>query len=169
MPGRPLAAPSVPAGTVSGMPQFSDLARPILIAISTLSGDDYRDVDDSEIISELRQRGYEPSDAALERALQRLMNDGYITAYFRAGGAATMIRLDANGRKEVEDWPAAPGTVSSGDVEQLVVALRSRADDVALPEADRNKARAAADAIKDLGVQVTAAVIGSWLKSIGIG
>jgi hypothetical protein len=151
------------------VPQYNDLARPTLLAISKLSGDQYRDTYSEEILAELRERGYDPTEDAFDNLIRRLADDHYIAAYFMASGRAVNVHLDTNGRKEVEGWPAVPGSVSAEDAERLVAVLQARAEDPALPDTERSKARAAADAVKDLGVQVTATVISGWLKSVGVG
>jgi hypothetical protein len=149
--------------------QFNRLPRAILLSISELSGETYRDVGWEELKAELERRGLTPTDAVLGRAMRALKGEGYLDAYFSSGHFANLIRLDGAGRKEVEGWPAVPGSVSSSDVEELVSVLQTRGEDGDLPETERSKARAAAGAVRDLGVSVTAEVIAAWLKGIGVG
>jgi hypothetical protein len=72
-------------------------------------------------------------------AMRALNDSGYLECSFTGSGIA-LIRLDHEGRKQVEGWPSAPGPLSASDVEELVGALE-----------ERSKARAAATAIRNLG------------------
>ena len=151
------------------MPQFSNLPRAVLLSISALSGASYRDVGFDELKAELARPNFTPTDSALVGAMEALKDAGYLEAYFTAGDAAHLIRLAHAGRQEVEGWPVAPGSLSASDVEALLATLDAHSDDAAVPEHERGRARAAAAALRDLGVSVTAEIIGAWLKSMGVG
>ena len=147
------------------MPQFSDLPRAILLSISHVSGETYRDIEDDELKAELVRRGLEPSASTLFGAMRALRGAGLVECEFVGGGIA-FIRLAPDGRKEVEGWPASPGALSANDVQAL---LDARSEDPDVPEPERGKARAAASALKDLGINVTAEVIAAWLRRLGVG
>lgn len=151
------------------MPEFSGLPRAILLSVSALSGDVYRDVSGEELTAELSRRGFEPKPRPeLINLMHQLQDAGYLSCTF-TGSGVEMIRLDHRGRQEVEGWPVIPGQPSASDVQALVDALIARSEDPAIPEPERGKARAAAGAVKDLGVSVMAEVIVAWLKSVGVG
>lgn len=150
------------------MADFSGLPWAILLSISALSGDAYRDVDGEEVTAELERRGLSPDHSAFAGAMRALKDTGYVEAYFTADNSVHLIRLSHPGRQEVEGWPTTPGSISASDVQELVSVLLARADDVDVPETERSKARAAAGALKDLGVGVTGQVIFAWLKQIGV-
>ncbi len=149
--------------------RFSGLPRAILLSISMLSGDTYRDVDGAELNDELSRRGFSPDRATLYGAMQALEKAGYVEASFAGAYSVDLIRLGHAGRQEVEGWPAVPGSLTATDVEQLVSVFEARGDDVDVPETERGRARAAAAALKDLGVSVTAELISTWLKHQGVG
>lgn len=151
------------------MAQFSGLPRAILLSISALSGDTYRDVAGEELKTELTQRGFSPDDSALNGAMRALKAGGFVECHFTWGDDIHLIHLDLAGRQEVEGWPAVPGSVSASDVEAFVSALQARGDDADVPEAERGRARAAASALRDLSVDVTAQVFAAWLKQMGVG
>jgi hypothetical protein len=150
------------------MPQFADLPRSILLAISTLSGEEYRDVEGEELKEELAGRGYTPDDAVLVRAMHALRDSAFVDATFGGGFSIHLIRLAPRGRQEVEGWPAEPGAVSSSDVEELVSAFLARAEDPEVSAEDRGRLRAAADALRDVSVGVSIQVISTWLKMHGV-
>ena len=161
-------SPSATRTRIRRVAQFSDLARPVLLSISTVSADTYGDIDETELRKELKQRGIEPGRQALVNVMHALKDAGYIDCTF-TGGGIVLIRLQHAGRQEVEGWPIAPGVPSSADIAALLDVLEARSEDVELSQADRGKARAAAGAVRDLGVSVTAEVIGAWLKHLGVG
>lgn len=153
------------------MPQFQDLARPVLVAISDLAGDQYREVEGPELMAELERRGHEVEPIALLNLMSRLKEDSYVTFYAAFGmdpKALNLIRLAERGRQEVENWPR-PGALSAHDLEALFRAFEEQANDPDLSEADRSRARSIASAGRDLTVEVSGSVIASWLRSIGIG
>jgi hypothetical protein len=150
------------------VPAFQDLPRAILIAISTLSGDEHRDVDGEELLAELARMGHEPSNVALGNVMFALRDDGGYVSWSRGGdGDFFLIRLRERGRQEVQGWPREAG-VSAADVERLFSVLQARADDPDVPETERGRASAALGALRDLGVEVTGSVFSAWLKSQGI-
>ena len=153
------------------MPNFSELPRAILTSISVLSGDGYREVGGDDLLAELKQRGLEPPVPALIRLMHQLKDAGYLSCTFLGGTSGVeMIRLDHLGRQEVEGWPAVPGQPSENDVKALIDTLEARSEDPEVPEPERSKARAAASAIKELGVNVTGQVLAAWLKHVtGVG
>jgi hypothetical protein len=151
--------------------QFQDLPRAVLLAISNLSGDQYRDVEGDELVAELRRQGHEPDPIAVRNLMDRLSDDGYVTfsAAFGIGPKAlSLIRLADRGRQEVEGWPK-PGAISAADVKALIRAFEEHSKDPDVPETERRKTDAIASAGRDLGVDVVGNVIASWLRSIGIG
>jgi hypothetical protein len=156
------------------MPTDFGLPREVLRAISRLSGDSYRDVEGEELIAELDAAGVElTDDMTLYNLMFRLRDDGgYLTFHGGAGmDAARMgnIRLAERGRQEVEGWPMTPGAVSGADVEALLAVLDQRSADPTTPAPEQGKARAAASALRELGVSVTGEVIAAWLKHVGVG
>ena len=84
------------------------LARAVLVAISNLSGDRYRDVEGDELVAELRRQGHQPDLIAVRNLMERLRDDGYVTfsAAFGIGPKPSLIRLADRGRQEVEGWPS---------------------------------------------------------------
>jgi hypothetical protein len=150
------------------MPQFNDLPRAILLSVSTLSGESYRDLEDDELKAELARRGFEPDRSALVNVMHQLQDAGYLSCAFTGTGIA-LIRLEHAGRQEVESWPVMPGHPTTSDVEALLDTLLARSEDPQVPEPDRGKARAAAAALRDLGVSVTGEIIAAWLKHLGVG
>jgi hypothetical protein len=144
----------------------------VLVAISNLSGESYRDVEGTELLSELARMGHEPDPVALHNLMFRLRDDGgYVT--FHASWSSdpaglTLIRLGEAGRQEVEGWPKSAG-ISSAEIEVLLRAFQERADDPNVPEPERGKAATAATALRDVGVEATGSVVASWLRSMGIG
>ena len=151
------------------MPEFSGLPRQILLSISSLSGEEYRDVEGEELRAELARRGFERSKATLVNVMHRLRNDGFVDCQFAGAMSVDLIRLDSLGRQEVEAWPVVPGQPTGNDVQALVDALLAVSEDPNVPEPERSKARIAAGAVKDLTVGVMSGVLVSWLKSIGVG
>jgi len=79
-----------------------------------------------------------------------------------------LVRLGVPGRQEVEGWPRESG-VSAADVEALIRAFEAQVGNPSVPEPERDKARAVANAGRDLGIDVAGGVITDWLRSIGIG
>lgn len=152
------------------MPEFGGLPRATLLSISHLSGEDYQDVAGDELMAELSRRGFQATMPQLIRLMHQLQDAGYVRCTF-AGGYSGMdlIGLEHLGRQEVEGWPVAAGQPTGGDVEALVDALLARSEDATVPEPERGKARAAASALRDLGVSVTGEVIAAWLKHLGVG
>jgi hypothetical protein len=154
------------------MPQFQGLPRAVLVAISTLSGDQYREVDGKELRAELARNGYDPDSVGLYNLMFRLRDDGGYVEFHGAGfgdiEACDLIRLGEAGRQEVEGWPRS-GEMAGADVEALLQAFEERANDQDSPEAERDKASRAATALRDVGVEVTGNVIASWLRALGIG
>ena len=154
------------------MPQFQGLPRAVLVAISSLSGDDCRDVNGSELKAELARNGYDPDPQGLYNLMFRLRDDGGYVDFHGAGfgdiEACDLIRLGEAGRQEVEGWPRS-GRVSPADVEALLRAFEEKANDQDAPKSDRDKAKSAARALRDVGVEVTGNVIASWLRALGVG
>jgi hypothetical protein len=148
------------------MPDFSDLARPILVAISQTSGENYSDIEEEVLTAELKRLGHEPNDITLRNIMNALKDAGYVEFY---AGATHLshIRLDEAGRQEVEGWPKIAG-ISATDVEALLSVLQARSDDPALSDPERNKARAVLAALQDLGTQVTGEIFAAWLRAHGI-
>ena len=150
------------------MPEFRGLPRDILLSISALSGNAYRDVGGEELTAELDRRGFQPARSEFINLMHQLQDAGYLSCTFLGGGSGIdLIRLELGGRQEVEGWPVSPGQPTASDVEALLDALLARSED--LPEPERRKARAAAAALRDLGVSVTGEVIAAWLKHLGVG
>ncbi len=148
------------------MPVFSELARPILLAISNASGESYSFIEGDQLIAELKSLGHEPDDNTLRNLMRELKLAGYLDFY--AGPTyLAHIRLEDRGRQEVQGWPTTAG-VSSGDVEALLAVIQARSEDPALPEPERSKAGAVLAALRDLGTQVTSEVVAAWLRSQGI-
>lgn len=100
--------------------------------------------------------------------MHQLQDAGYLSCTF-TGGGTVLIQLEHRGRQEIEGWPVTPGQLTDRDVEGLVEALAARSEDPDVPEPERGKARAAAGALRDLGVSVTGQVLVAWLKSLGVG
>lgn len=93
------------------MSKFQDLSRAVLIAISTLSSDDYRDVDGAELIAELSRNGHDPDPVSLYNLLFRLRDDGGLITFNAEGDGVkdwNLIRLSEAGRQKVEGWPSSP-------------------------------------------------------------
>lgn len=125
----------------------------------------------AELAAELSRMGYEPDPMALYNLLFRLRDDGgYVSFYAAAGGveAISFIRLGEAGRQEVEGWPRS-SSISTADAEALLRAFEERANDEAASDAERSRVDTAAEALRDVGVEVTGSVITSWLRTIGIG
>jgi hypothetical protein len=162
---------AIPAGTADGAdtPRFGGLPRAILLSVSALSGDLYRDVAGQELLAELSRRGFQPPMRALLDLMHQLQDAGYLSCVFLGGRSGVeMIRLEHRGRQEVEGWPVSPGQPSASDLQALVDGLLARSVDPAVPEPERGKARVAATAVKDLGVSVAGQVIFAWLKQAGV-
>jgi hypothetical protein len=150
------------------VPQYGDLPLTILRSVSTLSGEDYHDVEDEPLRDELKRRGFQPSNAAFLNVMRQLRDAGYLHCEFLGGmRGVSLVRLEEKGRIEVEGWPATPGSLSSADVAELVASLEARGEDQTVAPEERSKARAAAGAIKDLGLSVTGGLILGWLKHLG--
>ncbi len=109
--------------------------------------------------------------AQLIRIMRSLEAAGYLSGSYLGGmSGVELIRLEHRGRQEVEGWPTVPGELSEPDITALIAALESRAEDPQLPDAEKGKARAAATAVKDLGVNVGAQVLSAWLRHLaGLG
>jgi hypothetical protein len=155
------------------VPSFHELPRAVLVAISKLSGEGYRDVEGTELREELARLGHKPEAVALDNLMFRLRDDGFLTWYRRGGAfgaeAFTHIRLADRGRQEVESWPT-PGGLSAADFEALIAIFSERAEDLGVPEAERSKIRAAGVALRDLGTNTGGAILGAWLQQqTGIG
>jgi DNA-binding PadR family transcriptional regulator len=149
------------------VPDFSGLPRAILLSISALSGEAYRDdVEEEELRAELSKRGFEPKKSTLDNVMHQLQDAGYLSCTF-TGGGIVLIQLEQRGRQEVEGWPVLPGQPTTGDVQALLDTFLARSEDPEVPEQERGKARAAAGALKDLGVNVTGQVVVAWLRQIG--
>ena len=106
---QPLSAVRQRAKLRRPLAQFQDLPRAVLVAISNLSGDRYRDVEGDELVAELRRQGHQPDPIAVRNLMERLRDDGYVTfsAAFGIGPKAlSLIRLADRGRHEVEGWPS---------------------------------------------------------------
>jgi DNA-binding PadR family transcriptional regulator len=158
-------------GMLPGMPQFSGLPRAVLVAISNVSGETYREINGTELMAELARMGHEPEPEALSNLLNELKDAGFV--WFEAVGGLDprrldLIRLAEGGRQEVEAWPK-PGAVSAADVEALIRAFEDHADNPEVPEPERRTARAAASYVRDLSVDVAGSILSVWLRSIGIG
>jgi hypothetical protein len=142
----------------------------VLVAISHVSGDTYREIEGSELVAELARMGYEPDGPALVNLMFQLKDAGYMD-FAAVGGMdpanLDLIRLGERGRQEVEGWPRESG-VSAADVEALIRAFEAHARDPDVPEPERDKARAVASAGRDLGIDVAGSVIASWLRTIGV-
>jgi hypothetical protein len=123
------------------MPQFEDLARPILMAIARASGDRYEHVTGNDVLDDLRARARRRIPSPSETHSRTC--DTIATSPGRVG------------------WAPA-----SADVKALVQAFEERAADPAVPEAERDALKTAS---RDLPVDVLGSVITSWLRSIGIG
>jgi hypothetical protein len=151
------------------VPQYGDLPLTVLRSVSTLSSEDYHDVEDEPVRDELERRGFQPSNAAFLNVMRQLRDAGYLQCEFLGGmRGVSLVRLEEKGRIEVEGWPATPGSLSSADVAELVASLEARAEDQTLAAEERSKARAAAGAIKDLGLSVTGGLILGWVKHLGV-
>ena len=151
------------------VPQYGDLPLTILRSVSMLSGGEYHDVEDEPLRQELERRGFEASNAAFLIVMRQLRGAGYLQCEFLGGiRGVSLVRLEEKGRIEVEGWPATPGSLSSSDVAELVASLEARGEDQTLAPEERSKARAAAGAIKDLGLSVTGGLILWWLKHMGV-
>lgn len=55
-----------------GMAQFSGLPRAVLVAISNVSGETYREINGTELMAELARMGHEPKPEALSNLLNEL-------------------------------------------------------------------------------------------------
>lgn len=148
------------------MPDFSDLARPILVAISNASGDTYGYIEEDELIAELKRLEHEPDDITLRNLMATLRDANYLDVSIGANHLAH-IRLAEAGRQEVEGWPKTAG-ISAGDVEALLSVLQARSEDTTLSDPERSKARAVLGALQDLGTQVTGEIFATWLRTHGI-
>ncbi len=157
---------SAAVGILDLVPDFSDLARPILVAISNASGETYRHIEEDEFIAELKRLGHAPDDITLRNLMGALRDANYLEVSIGATHLAH-IRLAEAGRQEVEGWPKTAG-ISATDVEALLGILQARSEDPALPLPERGKASAALTALRELGTQVTSEVVATWLRSQGI-
>jgi len=167
-PAAPEGWPRINPGSADA-PRFGGLPRAILLSVSALSGDLYRDVGGDELMAEVSHRGFQPPMRALLDLMHQLQDAGYLSCMFLGGRSGVeMIRLEHRGRQEVEGWPVSPGQPSASDVQALVDGLLARSVDPAVPEPERGKARVAATAVKDLGVSVAGQVIFAWLKQAGV-
>jgi len=152
------------------MPDFSGLPRATLLSISTLSGDTYQDVGGEDLTAELSRRGFQATMLELIGLMHRLHDAGYLSCTFLGGlSGVELIRLEHRGRQEVEGWPISPGQPTASEVEALLDELLARSEDLSVPEPERGKARAAAGALRDLGVSVTGEIIAGWLRHLGVG
>jgi hypothetical protein len=88
--------------------QFQGLPRAVLVAISHVSGDTYREIEGSELVAELARMGHEPDGPALVNLMFQLKDAGYMD-FAAVGGMdpanLDLIRLGERGRQEVEGWP----------------------------------------------------------------
>jgi hypothetical protein len=154
------------------MPQFQGLPRAVLVAISKVSGDTYREINGNELMAELARMGYEPAPEALNGLLTRLKDDGGFVWFESVSGLdpgrLDLIRLGERGRQEVEGWPK-PGEVSTADVEALIGAFEERANDPDVPEPERRNAAAVVSYLRDLSVDVAGSIVSAWLRGIGVG
>jgi hypothetical protein len=152
------------------MPEFQGLPRAVLVAISRASGESYKDIDGRELMAELASMGHEPEPTALRDLMFRLRDDGFVEMRASGFGAGpegmALIRLGLRGRQEVEGWPTGVGP-SPADIQALIAVLLEQADDPDVPEPQRGKLRAAGEALRDVGVEVTGNVVTTWLRSLG--
>jgi hypothetical protein len=134
-----------------------EMPRAVLRAIARASGDSYRFIDGPELVDELAKAGVPLDDIALYNLMFRLRDDGDYVEFYATGGMEVAkwanIKLAGAGRQEVEGWPSEPGKPTGADVEALLTALDERADDAATSARERNKARVAAGALRDLGAK----------------
>ena len=157
--------------TLAAVPQFQDLPRAVLVAISRASGDQFRDVEGDELVAELERMGHTPEPIALYNLMFRLRDDGFVDFRSAMGmdpRGFNLIRLGERGRQEVDGWPT-PGRISTADVEALISAFEQYADDPSRPEPERRKASAIASAGRDLSIDVAGSILTAWLRSIGLG
>jgi|SRR5215211_1486429 len=148
------------------MPQWPDLALPVLIAISNASGDEYRDVEGPELMAELERMGHHPTEMALYNLMFRLRDGGYIEMHSSAYGdpsEMSSIRLDRLGRQQVEGWPRS-GQVAESDFTALIEALRERAEDADQPEEVRSRYRTALASLSSLTNQVGMGLITAYVN-----
>jgi hypothetical protein len=156
----------------SGVPQFQGLPRAVLVAISRVSGETYREINGNELMAELARMGHEPEPEALRNLLFHLKDDGSYVWFEAVGGLdprnLELIRLGERGRQQVEGWPT-PSGVSVADVEALIRAFEEHANDPDVPEPERRKAAAVASYVRDLSVEVAGSILPAWLRAIGLG
>jgi hypothetical protein len=141
------------------VPQFGELAQPVLEAISRASGDTYAPIDGERLLAELHAMGLDPDPMALAHLLDQLRDGQFIKFQGVGQGdvhAYALISLDVRGRERVEAWPGASG-LSAGDVEALLTILDSREDGKPL-----------ASAIREVGVAGAAAWFTAWLRRLGV-
>jgi hypothetical protein len=154
------------------MPQFQGLPRAVLVAISSVSGETYREINGDELMAELARMGHKPEPEALSNLLFRLRDDGGYVWFEAVGGLDPrnlhLIRLGERGRQQVEGWPT-PGGIAMADVEALIRAFEEHARNPDVPEPERRKARAVASYIRDLSVEVAGSILPAWLRTIGLG
>jgi DNA-binding PadR family transcriptional regulator len=154
-------------------PQFQGLPRAVLIAISNVSGERYREINGTELMTELARMGHEPDPEGLYNLLRRLQDDGgYVSCDFGGGRPdprkLDLIRLGERGRQQVEGWPT-PSGIAVADVEALIRAFEEHAQNPAVPKPERDKAAAVASYIRDLSVAVAGSILPAWLRGIGLG
>jgi hypothetical protein len=141
---------------------FNEDVRPVLVAISNLTRDDFGSTDGDALVAELVRMGHpKPTFRVLRNLLFHLRDDGFVKFHIRGGSEIIMVELDTYGRQEVEGWPA-PGQVSTAALGALVAALTETANDESLPEEQRSKLREAAKAVGGFAVNVSAEVAGAW-------
>jgi hypothetical protein len=149
------------------MPHFDDL-RPFLVAVSKLSGTDYRDVTGVDLDAELRSKGHEHSVAGFVNIMHALKDGDLLTCAgggFGGPSAYELIRLTSKGRELVEGWPTSAG-ISTADLAALIDVFRAASDDPDVPEADQTKLRKVAEYLKDVPASVATGVLTVWAQSV---
>lgn len=140
---------------------WDELVMPLLAAVAEIEADPdlYGSILSLDAVVE--RAGLE--GVAPVRELQRLLEDGYVTAVVIDGGAESIdddlykLRLAPAGARALGTWPA------HGAYDRLIERLAAAAESPELPEAERSKVRRALEAVgavtRDVMVQVTAEVV----------
>jgi len=113
---------------------MDDEESTVIAAVWRAGSKDYRDIDGSELLDELKRQGASIEDGRLARLMRALRDGGVLEMYVGGGGMVTSIhniRLSPLGRARASDLPEAGGRAGlEPEQEQLLVEMVEAANGV---------------------------------------